>query len=176
MILALSTHGCVLLSFKEGLLSHLECFYSFLGDLWAFLPIYLPAKAAANSNVPFSFEAKILEHYISSWRVERPVIYWDFKTLNVFLDSVCTYNFKIMRWLSVTLWILLSLYGEGWSKAPLPFWKKDVEVDKKEDSTEWGGHWYRGSGSWICVMFPNFSFKAKWNIRVSSISSRWING
>ena len=35
-------------------------FYSSLGDLWAFLPIYLPTIAAANSNVPFSLEVKIL--------------------------------------------------------------------------------------------------------------------
>ena len=38
----------------------LGVFLSSLGDLWAFLPIYLPATAAANSNVPFSLEAKIL--------------------------------------------------------------------------------------------------------------------
>ena len=41
----------------------LRVFLSSLGDLWAFLPIYLPARAAANSNVPFSLKAKILEHY-----------------------------------------------------------------------------------------------------------------
>ena len=41
----------------------LGVFLSFLGDLWAFLPIYLPTIAAANSNVPFSLEAKNLEHY-----------------------------------------------------------------------------------------------------------------
>ena len=38
----------------------LGVFLSSLGDLWAFIPIYSPAKAAANSNVPFSLEAKIL--------------------------------------------------------------------------------------------------------------------
>ena len=58
------THGGVLLSCKECLLSNFECFYSSLGDLWAFLPIYSSVRATANSNVPFSFEAKIWEHYI----------------------------------------------------------------------------------------------------------------
>ena len=43
----------------------LGVFLSSLGDLWAFLPIYSLTRAAANSNVPFSFEAKILEHYIN---------------------------------------------------------------------------------------------------------------
>ena len=41
----------------------LGVFLSSLGDLLAFPPIYLPARAVANSNVPFSLEAKILEHY-----------------------------------------------------------------------------------------------------------------
>ena len=36
---------------------------SSLGDLWHFLPIYSLASADANSNVPFSFEAKISKHY-----------------------------------------------------------------------------------------------------------------
>ena len=30
------------------------------------------------------------------------------------------------------------IYGEGWSKVPLPFWKIGVEVEKKEASTERG--------------------------------------
>ena len=38
-------------------------FYSSLGDLGDFPPIYSLAKGTAKSNVPFIFEAKILEHY-----------------------------------------------------------------------------------------------------------------
>ena len=38
----------------------LGIFLSSVGVLWAFLPIYLLATAATNSNVPFILEAKIL--------------------------------------------------------------------------------------------------------------------
>ena len=41
----------------------LGVFLSSLGDLCAFLPIYSSTRAAANSNVPFSLEAKNSEHY-----------------------------------------------------------------------------------------------------------------